>query len=75
MDIKEMEENGTIDYYLDLKKYINEFVNKNYPLSQEDLRSILENTPTVPSGYLANSYVILSSLSYSSIIISYFSNF
>ena len=46
MDIKEMEENGTIDYYLDLKKHINEFVNKNYPLSQEDLRSILENTPT-----------------------------
>lgn len=46
MDIKEMEENGTIDYYLDLKKYINEFVNKKYPLSQEDLRSILENTPT-----------------------------
>ena len=46
MNIKEMEENGTIDYYLDLKKYINEFVNSNYPLSQEDLRSILENTPT-----------------------------
>lgn len=46
MNIREMEENGTIDYYLDLKKYINEFVNKNYPLSQEDLRSILENTPT-----------------------------
>ena len=46
MDIKEMEENGTIDYYLDLKKYINEFVNNNYPLSQEDLRSILENAPT-----------------------------
>ena len=31
MNIREMEENGTIDYYLDLKKYINEFVNKNYP--------------------------------------------
>lgn len=46
MDIKEMEENGTIDYYLDLKKYINEFVNKNYPLSQDDLRSILQNNPT-----------------------------
>lgn len=46
MNIKEMEENGTIDYYLDLKKYINEFVNNNYPLSQEDLRSILENAPT-----------------------------
>ena len=46
MDIKEMEENGTIDYYLDLKKYINEFVNKNYPLSQDDLRSILQDNPT-----------------------------
>lgn len=46
MDIKEMKENGTIDYYLDLKKYINEFVNNNYPLSQEDLRSILKNAPT-----------------------------
>ena len=46
MNIKEMEETGTIDYYLDLKKYINNFVNNNYPLSQEDLRSILENNPT-----------------------------
>lgn len=46
MDIKEMEENGTIDYYLELKKYINDFVNKNYPLSKEDFRSILENAPT-----------------------------
>lgn len=46
MNIREMEENGTIDYYLDLKKYINEFVNKNYPLSQEDLRSILADNPT-----------------------------
>ena len=46
MDTKEMEENGTIDYYLDLKKYINEFVNKNYPLSQDDLRSILQDNPT-----------------------------
>lgn len=41
-----MEENGTIDYYLDLKKYINEFVNKNYPLSQDDFRSILQDNPT-----------------------------
>lgn len=46
MNIKEMKENGTIDYYLDLKKYINEFVNKNYPLSKDDLRSIMENAPT-----------------------------
>lgn len=46
MNIREMEENGTIDYYLDLKKYISDFINRNYPLSQEDLRSILENVPT-----------------------------
>lgn len=46
MNIKEMEENGTIDYYLDLKEYIKEFVNNNYPLSQEDFLSILENNPT-----------------------------
>lgn len=46
MDIKEMEENGTIDYYLILKKYIISFINNNYPLSQDDLRSIVENEPT-----------------------------
>jgi hypothetical protein len=46
MDIKEMKENGTIDYYLDLKKYIEEFVNRNYPLSKEDFRSILKDVPT-----------------------------
>lgn len=44
--ILEMEENGTIDYYLEFKKYIGEFLNNNYPLSQEDLRSILQNNPT-----------------------------
>lgn len=46
MDIKEMKENGTIDYYLDLKKYIEEFVNRNYPLSKEDFCSILKDVPT-----------------------------
>ena len=46
MNIKEIEENGTIDYYLELKKYIDEFVNRNYPLSQDDFRSILKNTPS-----------------------------
>ena len=38
-----MEENGTIDYYLELKKYISQFINRNYPLSQDDLRSIVNN--------------------------------
>ncbi len=46
MDIKEMKENGTIDYYLDLKKYIEEFVNRNYPLSKEDFHSISKDVPT-----------------------------
>ena len=31
MNVKEMEENGTIDYYLELKKYISQFINRNYP--------------------------------------------
>ncbi len=43
MNVKEMEENGTIDYYLELKKYISQFINRNYPLSQDDLRSIVNN--------------------------------
>lgn len=46
MNIEKMEESGTIDYYLELKKYISQFINKNYPLSQEDLRSILAENPT-----------------------------
>lgn len=44
--ITEMEENGTIDYYLEFKKYIRNFLDNNYPLSQEDLRSILQDRPT-----------------------------
>ena len=46
MNVKEMEENGTIDYYLELKKYISQFINKNYPLSQEDLRTIINDNPS-----------------------------
>lgn len=39
--IEEMQQNGTADYYLELKKYINQFINKNYPLTQEDMQAIL----------------------------------
>lgn len=43
MDIEKMEQNGTADYYLELKKYIQEFVDRNYPLSQDDMRSIVND--------------------------------
>lgn len=46
MNYNEMERNGTLDYYLDLKKYIQEFVDRKYPLSKEDLSATLGNTPT-----------------------------
>lgn len=45
MDIEKMEQNGTSDYYLELKKYIQEFVDRNYPLSQDDMRSIVNDRP------------------------------
>ena len=46
MEISEMEENGSIDNYLELKNFIRQFIDNNYPLSQEDLRSIIEDRPT-----------------------------
>lgn len=33
MDIKEMEESGVYDYYDNLNKWMNHFVNRNYPSS------------------------------------------
>ena len=44
--LNEMKTNGTLDYYLDLTSYINQFITRNYPLSQEDFKSILEDKPT-----------------------------
>ena len=41
MDIEKIEELGVSDYYFDLTKYINNFVNTNYPLSKDDFRSML----------------------------------
>lgn len=40
MDTKEMEETGVYDYYEALNKWVNYFVNRNYPLSIEDLRAL-----------------------------------
>lgn len=47
MSIDEMEEYGVSDYYLELKKFINEFINKNYSLTKEDMRAILEGKTTL----------------------------
>ncbi len=41
MDLKRIEELGAMDYYLDLKKYIENFINRNYPLTKEDMASIV----------------------------------
>lgn len=46
MEIEEMENNGTIDYFLELRQYINEFIKRNYPLTKEDMASIIAGTPT-----------------------------
>ena len=46
MNIEEMKENGTIDYFLTLKKWIYHFLDKNYPLSNDDLRSLVQDTPS-----------------------------
>lgn len=40
MDIKEMEETGIFDYYDALNKWINYFVNRNYPLTENDFRAL-----------------------------------
>ena len=46
MDYKKMEENGTIDYYIELKKYIQYFLDRNYPLTKDDMKSLIEDSPS-----------------------------
>lgn len=46
MDIKEMEESGVYDYYDKLNKWMNYFVNRNYPLSKEDLIALTNGETT-----------------------------
>ena len=46
MDINEMEKTGVIDYYLDLTRYIRDFLNRNYPLSKEDMIEFGKNIIT-----------------------------
>lgn len=46
INIKKMEELGISDYYLTLTQYITNFINKNYPLSKEDMIAIVNNRET-----------------------------
>lgn len=46
MDIKEMEESGVYDYYDKLNKWMKHFVNRNYPLSKEDLIALTNGETT-----------------------------
>jgi len=40
MNLEQMEKLGIADYYLDISKFIHNFVNKNYPLTQKDMTAI-----------------------------------
>ena len=46
MDIKEIEETGLYDYYDALNRWINYFVNRNYPLTKDDIRAIAQDNTT-----------------------------
>ncbi len=46
MDIKEIEETGLYDYYDALTRWINYFVNRNYPLTKDDIRAIAQENTT-----------------------------
>ena len=47
MNIVEMETIGVADYYLELSKFIHDFVNKNYPLTENDMRAIINDVETL----------------------------
>ena len=68
MDIKEMEESGVYDYYDKLNKWMNHFVNRNYPLSKEDLIA-LTNGETTENEYRIQGLV--KSTNYSIYVIAY----
>ena len=41
-----LESMGLLDYYFDLSKFIHNFINKNYPLNEEDIRCLSANETT-----------------------------
>ena len=46
LNIEEMEELGIADYYLDLTRFINGFVDRNYPMTPEDMRAMVNDNTT-----------------------------
>lgn len=46
IDIKKIEQLGAADYYLDLKKFINDFIRRNYPLDKDDIRALTTDATT-----------------------------
>ena len=45
--IEEMEKLGIADYYLDLSKFLHNFINRNYPLTEEDIKALANNGKTL----------------------------
>lgn len=45
--IEEMEKLGIADYYLDLSKFLHNFINRNYPLTEEDIKALANNGETL----------------------------
>lgn len=41
-----LESMGLLDYYFDLSKFIHNFINKNYPLNEKDIRCLSANETT-----------------------------
>lgn len=41
-----LESMGLLNYYFDLSKFIHNFINKNYPLNEEDIRCLSANKTT-----------------------------
>lgn len=49
MDLEKLKQLGAEDYYLDLKKYIMNFIDRNYPLTKEDMQQLLKGEDTFNS--------------------------
>ncbi len=46
-NVEKMEKLGIADYYLDLSKFIHNFINRNYPLTEEDIKALADNGETL----------------------------
>lgn len=46
INYEDLESMGLLDYYFDLSKFIHNFINKNYPLNEVDIRCLSSNETT-----------------------------